>query len=292
MSNIINYKQLAVLWIMLVPFILPTILAGPAEAQPFVWYIDDGPDSQPIGWWQDTTIHLTQRWEYMDPYTVLEGCIENDIPPPGEYWEPLYACTHPENADYSGYNFRAELWIVNGGAMTNQITVELQIGSPGMEGPVLASQTFVPEVGDECIQNTIDFGYITSCVLNNQSLILKIYRNTGSVWDMHICWDGNDCPSALHADWGTAPCYLNCPMVNCPLENSPGMVSQNKSPDIDGNGTVGLTDFAIFGSGYPSPPKPYNYCIDFDCNGLINVVDFSIFAMHWLHTGPDPGYCK
>ncbi|MCK5406841.1 MAG: hypothetical protein KAJ37_05285 [Candidatus Krumholzibacteria bacterium] len=83
-------------------------------------------------------------------------------------------------------------------------------------------------------------------------------------------------------------CFLNCPAGD---GNSPGMVPMNKSPDINGSGMVDLVDLAMFAAGYPSPPRPYSYCIDYNCDGLVNLIDFSMFAQHYPHAGPVPGYC-
>jgi hypothetical protein len=55
------------------------------------------------------------------------------------------------------------------------------------------------------------------------------------------------------------------------------------SPDIDGDGSVGLLDFSQFATGYPSPPKTLTPCLDYDCSGTVNLIDFSLFAGHYLH---------
>jgi hypothetical protein len=49
--------------------------------------------------------------------------------------------------------------------------------------------------------------------------------------------------------------------------------------DIDGNGTVGLSDFGIFSSIYlSSDPRG-----DFDWNGTVGLSDFGLFSAHYLH---------
>jgi len=59
------------------------------------------------------------------------------------------------------------------------------------------------------------------------------------------------------------------------------------SADIDGNLTVNVGDFGLFGLDYPSPPKVYNECIDFNCQadlGVdIGVVDFGLYGLHHFH---------
>lgn len=60
------------------------------------------------------------------------------------------------------------------------------------------------------------------------------------------------------------------------------------SPDLSGNGgvidgAVDLIDLSQFSTGYTSPPKPYQACLDFNCDGAVDIIDFSIFAQHYLH---------
>ena len=57
-----------------------------------------------------------------------------------------------------------------------------------------------------------------------------------------------------------------------------------RSPDINGDLIVDIIDFAIFGPGFPSPPKPYDPCLDYNCDGLVDIIDFSIFGQHFLHS--------
>jgi hypothetical protein len=58
-----------------------------------------------------------------------------------------------------------------------------------------------------------------------------------------------------------------------------------KSPDINGNLIVNLVDFATFGAGYTSPPKPYNECIDYAAPfGTVTLADFAKYGSHNNHT--------
>ena len=57
-----------------------------------------------------------------------------------------------------------------------------------------------------------------------------------------------------------------------------------RSPDIDPDGQVNLSDLSIFAGSYP--PGPYDTCCDFDGNGIVNLQDLSAFADHF---GP-PGH--
>ena len=61
-----------------------------------------------------------------------------------------------------------------------------------------------------------------------------------------------------------------------------------RSPDITGNGgvidlVVDIVDLAAFATGFTSPPKTFDACLDFNCDELVDIVDFSIFALHYLH---------
>ena len=175
--------------------LLLVALAPSAESASYVWYIDDGVPDVGGYWWGDAAI--AAHWEYMNPATLGPSCRVEDI---GIPTDPMkWSCTAQHTADYSGYDMWADLWIENG-SQTNVITVELRLGTPGNEGSLLASQTFTPIVAIGAQLNTVNFGTIPTCVLANQSLILKIYRTTGINYDIHIHWDhAIDCASALNA---------------------------------------------------------------------------------------------
>jgi hypothetical protein len=57
-----------------------------------------------------------------------------------------------------------------------------------------------------------------------------------------------------------------------------------RSPDISGDGEVGLVDLSIFASAFP--PQPFQTRADMDCSGIINIQDLARFAFHF---GP-PGH--
>ena len=58
-----------------------------------------------------------------------------------------------------------------------------------------------------------------------------------------------------------------------------------RSPDINANYVINLVDFATFGTGYTSPPKPYNECIDFAPPfGTITLADFARYGTHANHS--------
>jgi hypothetical protein len=58
-----------------------------------------------------------------------------------------------------------------------------------------------------------------------------------------------------------------------------------RSADINASLTVNLGDFALFGAGYTSPPKPYDACLDFVSPfAAVNLGDFARFGSHYNHT--------
>jgi hypothetical protein len=57
-----------------------------------------------------------------------------------------------------------------------------------------------------------------------------------------------------------------------------------RSADINETLSVNLADFALFGAGYTSPPKPYNACLDYVAGfGAVNLADFARFGAHYNH---------
>ena len=69
-------------------------------------------------------------------------------------------------------------------------------------------------------------------------------------------------------------------VIGCP---STRLAISVRSPDLDADLDVDLIDFSLFAPHFPSPPNPYDSCMDYDCDGDIDLVDFSIFAQHWQH---------
>ncbi len=51
-------------------------------------------------------------------------------------------------------------------------------------------------------------------------------------------------------------------------------------------GTVTLTDFAVFGGGYPSPPKAYKRFLDMDDDGDVDLQEFGKYGAHYTHVSP------
>lgn len=65
----------------------------------------------------------------------------------------------------------------------------------------------------------------------------------------------------------------------------PCLPIQVRSADLNGSLNVNLVDFATFGAGYTSPPKPYNACIDYTAPfGTVTLADFAKYGSHSNHT--------
>lgn len=60
-----------------------------------------------------------------------------------------------------------------------------------------------------------------------------------------------------------------------------------RSPDINGDLQVNLSDLTLFSYGYP--PNAYDTRCDMNCDGAVNLVDLSIFALHY---GPPGHHCQ
>jgi hypothetical protein len=58
--------------------------------------------------------------------------------------------------------------------------------------------------------------------------------------------------------------------------------SANFDNDVPANGSVTLSDFARFASGYLGSDP----CHDYDCSGQVTLSDFAKFASHYLHACP------
>lgn len=52
------------------------------------------------------------------------------------------------------------------------------------------------------------------------------------------------------------------------------------SPDIDGSGSVNLSDVVLFAQAYGGP---YDRCIDYNGDGINNLSDVALFASHMGH---------
>lgn len=60
-----------------------------------------------------------------------------------------------------------------------------------------------------------------------------------------------------------------------------------RTPDLNGDLTVGLVDLSLMAAAYP--PQPYGECADFDLNGIVNLQDLAHFSLHF---GPPGHVCE
>jgi hypothetical protein len=63
---------------------------------------------------------------------------------------------------------------------------------------------------------------------------------------------------------------------------TPSPTIEVRSPDINGDCIVNLTDFIAFASMYLTA----NPCGDYNCDGIVNLTVFIVFASHYLHVCP------
>lgn len=54
-----------------------------------------------------------------------------------------------------------------------------------------------------------------------------------------------------------------------------------RSPDLDGDLDVDVTDFVMFATAWP--PGSYDECVDLDLDGEVALRDLAYFALHFLH---------
>ncbi len=59
-----------------------------------------------------------------------------------------------------------------------------------------------------------------------------------------------------------------------------GSTQSINSPDMDGDGQVGLSDVARFAAAYGGT---YDRCVDFNGDGIIDLADLTVFAGHYGH---------
>jgi hypothetical protein len=73
-------------------------------------------------------------------------------------------------------------------------------------------------------------------------------------------------------------------VIGAGICGDPCVLISVRSADINGNLVINLVDFATFGTGYPSPPKVYNPCIDYVAPfGTVNLPDFAKYGTHNNH---------
>lgn len=87
----------------------------------------------------------------------------------------------------------------------------------------------------------------------------------------------------LHASgYTSAPVFV---FVNgSALTSNSGLLLRFNSPDIDANGTVGLSDLALFAGDFYS--GGFVYRADFSGDRVLNLTDVHLFAFHYGSTCP------
>ena len=180
------------------------VLATSASAADVSWYVDDGPDAPASSRWSDVT--LGPDWEYMT-VTMPEDdlCSIADLPWPPPPGVAYHACTPLLDADFTGYAFWAELWLVNNyDGHSNPVTVELYRGLPSVPGAFLASGSISVTSYPDPEMYMVNFGVFDPLVLTGESLIIKIIYE-GEPGDTHIYWDAMDCPTGLFGEFIETP---------------------------------------------------------------------------------------
>lgn len=78
--------------------------------------------------------------------------------------------------------------------------------------------------------------------------------------------------------WLGIPVVLQTP--NCIVD------ARFKSPDMNGDCWVNLSDLAIFAACYMVPMTPPCHCADYNDDGQVNLSDFAYFGAHYQHRCP------
>jgi len=229
-------------------------LAAGASAQDFTWHFDDV--DGPSNGWGDNPPGMPY-YEYM-----FDGAPEDDdcswIDLPTVTWPDwYYAHSYPENFDFSGFHFWADVWLANNyDDLPNDVEIELWRGYPDGGGTFLASdivtvtnQLVIGECGE---MYTFDFGTIQDLYLVDEPLVLVI-KCIGVDYNTHIYWDSWDSPSALHAEAGDPPIFTDIGADILGL-----YIGSVDWGDYDDDGDL---DVLVTGRNYATNPyaRVYNY---------------------------------
>jgi hypothetical protein len=120
----------------------------------------------------------------------------------------------------------------------------------------------------------IPYGSFFFTVTGGDVTITHVDAETNSAGEISFTMVGDETIIALPPD---PPLEVECQIYTVVL-NASASIPVN-SFDIDGNGTVGLSDFGIFSSIYLSSDSRG----DFDWNGTVGLSDFGLFSAHYLH---------
>ena len=144
---------------------------------------------------------------------------------------------------------------------------------PAGDGPVYEYITVEAKRADATPIMGISYGSFFFTVTGGEVTITHVDDETNSVGLIRFDMIGDETIIKLDPDFLTVECQIYTVVLN----DSDDM--EVNSFDIDGNGTVGLSDFGIFSSLYLGTDKRG----DFDWNGTVGLSDFGLFSAHYLH---------
>jgi hypothetical protein len=88
--------------------------------------------------------------------------------------------------------------------------------------------------------------------------------------------DGIQC--VVFDPWLGAPVVLQSPFC---IQDA-----RFKSPDMNADCLVNISDLALFGACYAMPMTPPCHCADYNDDGLVNLSDLAYFGSHYQHECP------
>ncbi|MEE8573473.1 MAG: hypothetical protein V3T20_09415 [Gemmatimonadota bacterium] len=149
---------------------------------------------------------------------------------------------------------------------------------PAGDGPVYEYITVEAKRVDGTPIQGIAYGSFFFTVTGGDVTITHVDDETNSVGMIRFDMVADETINAgPHTIPPSDPLAIECQIYTVVL-NDGGDLEVN-SFDIDGNGTVGLSDFGIFSSLYLGTDRRG----DFDWNGTVGLSDFGLFSAHYLH---------
>jgi hypothetical protein len=146
---------------------------------------------------------------------------------------------------------------------------------PAGDGPAYEYITVEAKRADATPISGIPYGSFFFTVTGGDVTITHVDDETNSVGQIRFTMVADE--TIIYLPPGPPLLDIECQIYTVVL-NDVDSIPAN-SFDIDGNGTVGLSDFGIFASIYlTSDPRG-----DFDWNGTVGLSDFGYFASHYLH---------
>ena len=144
---------------------------------------------------------------------------------------------------------------------------------PAGDGPTYEYITVEAKRADASPIEGISYGSFFFTVTGGDVTITHVDDETNSVGKIRFDMVADETIIKFDPDFLTVECQIYTVVLN----DSDDM--EVNSFDIDGNGTVGLSDFGIFASIYLTSDQRG----DFDWNGTVGLSDFGMFAAHYLH---------